>query len=167
MREIRTPGSARGAPGHRRPFLNRQEEMSLEITSNPDPGDEARIIEGTRGFNLKHMPKDIRPLFVFDRLANGEIIAGLTGKTYWNYLDIAFLWVADSYRNQGRATAILRAAENEAVQRGCQYALLDTYSFQAPGFYQKHGYTEFGTLNHFAGGHARHYLQKQLQTKPG
>ena len=92
--------------------------MSIEITSNPNPADEAQIIEGTRGFNLKHMPKDFRPLCVFDRLANGEIVGGLTGKTYWNYLDIGFLWVADSYRNQGRATAILGAAEHEAIRRG-------------------------------------------------
>jgi GNAT superfamily N-acetyltransferase len=141
--------------------------MNLEVTSNPNPEDETRIIEGTRGFNLQHMPKDVKPLCVFDRLDGGEIVAGLTGKTYWNYLDIAFLWVADSYRNQGRATAILRAAENEAIQRGCQHVLLDTYSFQALGFYEKHGYTEFGTLDHFTGEHTRHYLRKRLQAKEG
>jgi GNAT superfamily N-acetyltransferase len=136
--------------------------MTLEVTSNPNLKDETRIIEGTRGFNLKYMPKDFKPLCVFDRLVDGEIVAGLTGKTYWNYLDIAFLWVADSYRNQGRATAILRAAEEEAVQRGCQHALLDTFSFQARGFYEKQGYIEFGTLDHFTGEHTRHYLRKAL-----
>ena len=140
--------------------------MSLEITSNPNPEDETQIIEGTREFNLKHMPKDVKPLCVFDRLDSGVIVAGLTGKTYWNYLDIAFLWVAESYRNQGRASAILRAAENEAAQRGCQHVLLDTYCFQAPGFYEKHGYAEFGTLDHFTGERTRHYLRKLLpQTK--
>lgn len=92
--------------------------MSIEVTSTPNPEDENRVIDETRSFNLKHMPKDVKSLCVFDRLASGEIVGGLTGKTYWNYLDIAFLWVADVYRNEGRATAIVKAAENEAIQRG-------------------------------------------------
>ncbi|MEM7696838.1 MAG: GNAT family N-acetyltransferase [Verrucomicrobiota bacterium] len=141
--------------------------MNLDVTSDPSPEDEARVVDGTRGFNLKHMPKDVKPLCVFDRLPSGEIIAGLTGKTYWNYLDIAFLWVAEAYRNQGRATAIVEAAENEAAKRGCQYVLLDTYSFQALEFYKKLGYEEYGTLDHFTGNQKRHYLRKGLQTNLG
>ena len=136
--------------------------MNLEVTSDPSPDDESRVIDWTRGFNLKHMPKDFKSLCVFDRLANGEVIAGLTGKTYWNYIDIGFLWVADAYRNQGRATAIMKAAEQEAVERGCQYALLDTYSFQALEFYKKLGYEEYGRLDHFIGEQTRHYLRKEL-----
>ena len=141
--------------------------MSLEVTSEPSPEDESRVIDETRDFNLKHMPKDMKPLCVFDRLDCGEIVAGLTGKTYWNYLEIAFLWVADAYRNQGRATAIVKAAEDEAAERGCQYVLLDTYSFQALGFYKKLGYEEYGTLAHFTGEQTRHYLRKDLQPNQG
>lgn len=137
--------------------------MSLHVTTDPNPEDESRIIAGTRSFNLKSMPNDGQPLCVFDRLDSGEIVAGLTGKTYWNYLDIAFLWVADSYRNQGRASAIMHAAEKEAIKRGCQQVLLDTYSFQALGFYKKLGYAEFGILDNFTGDHTRHYLRKRLQ----
>lgn len=136
--------------------------MSLEITSHANSGDEAKIIEETRRFNLQHMPQDVQSLCIFDRLACGEIVAGLTGKTYWNYLDIAFLWVADAYRDQGRATALMHAAEKEAVERGCEYVLVDTYSFQALGFYQKLGYVEYGTLAGFTGRHTRHYLHRTL-----
>lgn len=138
--------------------------MSLEVTSDPNREDESKIIEGTRAYNGFFMPKDFEPLCVFDRLKSGEIVAGLTGKTYWNYLDIGFLWVADSYRNQGRATAIIKAAEEEALKRGCRNVLLDTYSFQALGFYKKLGYREYGCLNGFSGNHSRHYLHKQLQS---
>ncbi|MDF1657881.1 MAG: GNAT family N-acetyltransferase [Verrucomicrobiales bacterium] len=137
--------------------------MNLEITSEPDPADENKIIAETRSFNLKCMPDDVKPLCVFDRLADGQIIGGLTGKTFWNYLDVSFLWVAEAYRNQGRATAILEAAENEAVARGCEHVLLDTYSFQALGFYTRLGYVEFGTLDYYAGDHTRHFLRKNLR----
>jgi len=43
-------------------------------------------------------------------------------------------------------TQLLQAAEQEAHARGCQYMILDSYDFQAPGFYQKHGYEVFAVL---------------------
>ena len=134
------------------------------MTSDPKREDESKIVDGTRTYNGFYMPKDFELLCVFDRLDSGEIVAGLTGKTYWNYLEIGFLWVADSYRNQGRASAIIKAAEEEAVKRGCQNVLLDTYSFQALEFYKKLGYLEYGCLNGFSGNHTRHYLHKALRS---
>ena len=86
--------------------------MSLELTSEATSEDEAMVIEGTRAHNRIHTPKDVEPLCIFDRLDSGEIVGGLTGKTYWNYLDIGYLWVAEPYRKQGRATAIISAAED-------------------------------------------------------
>ncbi|MEJ6829305.1 MAG: GNAT family N-acetyltransferase [Akkermansiaceae bacterium] len=136
--------------------------MNLEITSKPSRKDQATVIEGTRNHNQLHTPSDYAPLCIFDRLESGEIIAGLTAKTYWNYLDIAYLWVAEPYRKQGKAPPILKAAENEALRRDCHYAILDTYSFQALGFYKKIGYSEFGELDHFSGTNTRHYLRKRL-----
>lgn len=141
--------------------------MSLEVTSHPNREDESKIIEGTRAYNGLHVPKDFEPLCVWDRLESGEIVGGLTGKTYWNYLDIGFLWVADAYRHQGRGAAILKAAEEEALRRGCRHVLLDTYSFQALGFYRNLGYREFGCLSGFAGNHTRHYLHKDLSPAAG
>ena len=136
--------------------------MSLEITSEATREEKATIVDGTRAHNRLHMAKDVESLCVFDRLESGEIVAGLTGKTYWNYLDIGYLWVSEPYRGQGRATAIIKAAETEALRRGCENVLLDTYSFQALGFYEKLGYRESGKIDGFSGGHSRHYLCKRL-----
>ncbi|MGJ8725939.1 MAG: GNAT family N-acetyltransferase [Roseibacillus sp.] len=136
--------------------------MSLELTSEATREDKAAIVDGTRAHNRLHLPKDVESLCVFDRLDSGEIVAGLTGKTYWNFLDIGYLWVSESYRGLGRATAIMKLAEAEAVKRGCNNALLDTYSFQALGFYLKLGYRQFGEIDDFSGEHIRYYLRKQL-----
>ena len=141
--------------------------MSLELTSEASREDKATVVNGTRAFNRLHMPKDVKSLCVFDRLQSGEIVAGLTGKTYWNYLDIGYLWVSEPYRKQGRATAIIKAAEAEALRRGCSHVLLDTYSFQALGFYEKLGYREFGALDGFSEGQTRHFLRKQLSADAG
>jgi GrpB-like predicted nucleotidyltransferase (UPF0157 family)/ribosomal protein S18 acetylase RimI-like enzyme len=136
--------------------------MQLEVTDAPREEDEAFIIAQTRRCNAAFTEDDVRSLCVFTRDDTGTIIGGLTGKTYWRYLDIAFLWVEEKHRGRGLATQLMAAAEAESRRRGCDHALLDTLSFQALGFYRKLGYTEFGRLSGFSGKHDRHYLYKVL-----
>ena len=65
-------------------------------------------------------------------------------------------------QGQGTGRRILIAAEEEALRRGCRYAWLDTFSFQARGFYEKLGYSVFGTLEDYPAGHSRYFLRKTL-----
>jgi hypothetical protein len=39
---------------------------------------------------------------------------------------------------------------------------LDTFDFQARGFYERNGYELFGTLDDCPPGHKRYYLKKAL-----
>ena len=139
--------------------------MQIEITDSPSDEDEAFVIAQTRAYNTAFAEKDVRSLCIFARDASGLIVGGLTGKTYWQYLDIAFLWVSEQHRNRGQASRLLAAAESEARTRGCKHALVDIFCFQAPGFYQKLGYEEFGRLSGFSGKHDRHYLHKALDVE--
>lgn len=52
--------------------------------------------------------------------------------------------------------------EGAARQRGCKYAFVDTFSFQAPAFYEKHGYREVFTLEDYPYTEKRHYYTKAL-----
>jgi ribosomal protein S18 acetylase RimI-like enzyme len=136
--------------------------MRLEVTDAPRECDEAFVIAQTRAYNATFAETDVRSLCVFARDDAAVIIGGLTGRTYWRYLDIAFLWVDEKYRGRGLATQLMSAAESEARNRGCRQVFLDTLSFQALGFYQKLGYTEFGRLSGFSGKHDRYWLRKSL-----
>ena len=49
-----------------------------------------------------------------------------------------------------------------ARQRGCIGAYLDTFGFQAPNFYPKHGYEIFGTIEDHPRGSRRVFFKKQL-----
>lgn len=120
------------------------------------------MIAKTREYNASFAENDLKSLCVFARKESGEIIGGLTGRTHWQCLDIAYLWVDERHRGRGFASRIMDAAESEAFSRGCRRAFLDTLSFQALNFYQKRGYTEFGRLSGFSGKHDRHYLWKRL-----
>ncbi len=105
---------------------------------------------------------DGRELALFLRDAAGVIAGGLYGWTWGGHLEVRYLWLRADLRGQGHGSALLRAAEEEAVRRGCGRVLLDSYSFQAPAFYRRHGYEEFGVLEDVPVGFRRHYFWKVL-----
>jgi len=92
----------------------------------------------------------------------GEVIGGVIGATHWDWLYINLMWLRDDLRGKGYGKELLALAEEEARQRGAKQSYLDTFSFQAPGFYEKQGYEVFGQLDDFPTGHQRFYLKKTL-----
>jgi ribosomal protein S18 acetylase RimI-like enzyme len=74
------------------------------------------------------------------------IAGGLIGETHWNWFYISLMWIDEALRGRGHGHRLLTLAEDEARQRGATHAYLDTFSFQAPGFYQQHGYRVYGEL---------------------
>ena len=93
---------------------------------------------------------------------DGEVVGGVIAATYWNWLYIDLMWLKEGVRGQGYGRKLLQLAEEEGRRRGATHAHLDTFSFQAPGFYQKQGYEVFGELKDFPPGHTRYYLVKEL-----
>jgi len=140
--------------------------LEIEVTDAPRPGDETFVIEQTRAYNRRFTQRDVRSLCVFAREPDGSIVGGLSGMTYWQYLEVSYLWVSDAHRGCGYATKLMAAAESEARARGCRHAHVDTFSFQALGFYLRMGYREFGRLSGFAGKYDRHFLHKDLDAAP-
>ncbi len=122
-----------------------------------------------RAFNDRHSEphralRGIRkaPLDIVIRDAAGEIVAGLIGETYWGWLEVDTLWVAESLRGQGHGRALLRMAEAEARRRGCSHAMLTTYSFQARGFYEREGYRVVGEMVDYPPGATYYWMRKDF-----
>ncbi|HAX91190.1 MAG TPA: hypothetical protein DCY07_03145 [Rhodospirillaceae bacterium] len=86
-------------------------------------------------------PYDEKELSIVRRSENGEVVACLTGRTYWNWLCIEYLWVHETLRGQGVGSALVKAAEDEAQMRGCVAVYLWSEHFFGPDFYPKLGYT--------------------------
>jgi GNAT superfamily N-acetyltransferase len=82
--------------------------------------------------------------------------------TLWQWLTIDWLWLEETVRGQGFGSQLLAIAEDEGRRRGCVNSYVETLSFQAPDFYQKHGYQIVGELQDFPAGHSRYYLRKSL-----
>lgn len=137
--------------------------MNFEITDEIKKEDEEFIFQGLLEYNLARIedknPKDIG---IYLRNEKGEITAGLTGDTHGNWLSVKFLWVSEELRHSGIGSKILAQAEEEAKRRGCKYCFLDTFSFQAPEFYKKHGYKEVFKLEDYPITGKRYYFTKTL-----
>ena len=118
---------------------------------------------GISDFNRQHAGDDNprRLCFVVKGL-DQVIVGGVIGITYWDWLSIDLIWVKEELRGRGYGHRLLTLIEDAARQRGARHVHLDTFSFQAPDFYKRHGYRVFGELQDFPPGHTRYYLTKEL-----
>ncbi|MBC3839223.1 GNAT family N-acetyltransferase [Streptacidiphilus sp. 4-A2] len=94
--------------------------------------------------------------------ADGAVIGGLTAWTWAGLCGISMLWVREDSRKDGWGAKILAAAEEEARRRGCDRVCVSSFTFQAPGFYQKHGYLETGRTLGIPGGAEDIHMFKTL-----
>lgn len=133
----------------------------------PSRTDEEEIDDELVVYNLKHvkMTQD-EPFIKICRCAKdhqGTLLGGvLACSVLWNVLYIETVWVRDEFRGMHIATGLLKEVEREARKNGCYMAQLDTYDFQARGFYEKCGYQVFGTLKDVPRGHEHYYMCKKL-----
>lgn len=105
---------------------------------------------------------DYRPLVLAVRDEDGHVVGGLWGRTAFGWLFIELLFVPDMLRGRGIGANLVSRAEDEAISRGCHAAWLDTFEFQARGFYERLGYSCFGELNDYPPGFARYFMRKAL-----
>ena len=116
-----------------------------------------------RSYNLsKREVAESEPLNLYVEDDSGELMAGLVAETFGNWLEIEYLFVKEDLRGQGIGSQLLQRAESEAKKRNCRFAFVNTYQFQAPAFYQKHGYQKVFTLKDYPCTGQRHYYQKDL-----
>jgi GNAT superfamily N-acetyltransferase len=137
----------------------------ITLTDAPTPEMREAIAGRLLEFNSSRVgnPEPPRPLvLVLSDPASGEILGGLYGWTWMSYLQVHLLFVPESMRGAGIGRKLMMEAETEAMRRRCSAASLDTFSFQARGFYEKLGYSVFGILHDYPPGHSRFYLTKRL-----
>ena len=130
---------------------------------NPTEEEIAFVNNALAKFNEEKVGADNHELLnIVEYDDNNSIIAGILGGTYWGWLHIDILWVAEKCRKQGIGSKLLKAAEEEAKKRGCHSVHLDTMSWQAPAFYKKHGYKIISELENIPAGNKKFHLIKEL-----
>lgn len=91
-----------------------------------------------------------------------QVLGGMTGRTSLGLLFIDLFYLPESMRGSGLGARVLQTCEDEGRRRGCLSAVLYTLSFQAPGFYEKHGWQRFGEVPCLPQGTSRVFMSKKL-----
>jgi len=143
------------------------EDLSIDFEPFVDDGVRRFLDNGIANHNIvaTGMAAYFPANFVL-RSQRGEVLGGLLGMIWGGWLHVDILWVAEALRGQGHGARLLAAAEAYGLERGCGGVFLDTFSFQARPFYERHGYAVFATLPNFPTGHDRFFLQKPLTGPP-
>ena len=131
------------------------------FTDSPSEIDEEFLSNQLNIYNDKHREKDGKRLSLYIKDSDGNIIAGLSAKTFLTWLQVDILWVSEKERGKNIGSQLLAKAESIALKRGCIGSNIETYSYQAFEFYLKQDYVEFGCLNGY-GPHSRHFLKKMF-----
>lgn len=136
----------------------------IEVSANPGEDERSAILKPLRVYNLAQAgdPKPEKIALLVRDEDSHEVIGGLYGEIFYRWLFIELLAIPEQTRGQGTGSRLMNMAEALAREKGCVGIWLDTFDFQAPAFYQKHGFSEFGHLEDFPSGHKRFFLQKRL-----
>lgn len=140
--------------------------MNVSTTDKIDQESYDKIVEMLIAYNQSKTQevKDAinKPLEIIARNEHGEIIGGLYGRSIWGTLEIKTFAVKQENRKEGIGRKLILEAEIEAKRRNCRFISLDTFSFQAPGFYEKLGFEKIGTETDFPKGFEKYYYRKKL-----
>ena len=125
--------------------------------------DREAIAAALMDFNRRNAPApNFQMLGLLLKAQHGATVGGLWGRSAYEWLFVEMLFVPEPLRGAGYGQALMQQAEAVARERGCTGVWLDTFAFQALGFYQKLGYSIFGELKDHPRGISQYWLQKRL-----
>ncbi|MDQ0068629.1 GNAT superfamily N-acetyltransferase [Variovorax boronicumulans] len=130
---------------------------------------QVEVRSGVLGRHLRQFNYDFvgeypesQPVWLNAKDANGELVGGLRAYVFLYWLRIDSLWVAESARGQRLGTRLLAEAEARARTLGAHSAALETFEWQARGFYVKQGYEEYGRIDDYVKGFYLASMKKKL-----
>jgi GNAT superfamily N-acetyltransferase len=123
-----------------------------------------RLIDQINEFNHATVGDDFHEMLSVETDGDGELLAGLYGWSWGGTCWIEALWVREDMRRQRFGSRLLTVAETEARRRGCGQIALETHTFQAPLFYEQHGFEIVGTLTDYPAGYSKLLLRKQIRS---
>ena len=138
-------------------------DAMVTLALSRDPQAETVVTEGLAAYNRDSFGRiDSQTLDLLVRDDNsGAVVGGLLGHTSLGLFFLDLFHLPEELRKGGLGSRLITRAEEEAKKRGCTEAFVITVTFQAPGFYEKHGYRRFGEIAPAGGAH-RIFLQKSL-----
>lgn len=125
------------------------------------------IANGLREFNKKQREWfrekaskiENKNFFAFNE---GKLIGGAVGFVQYNWYYLDLLYVDEAYRKQKIGSQLLREIEDYAKKENLTGVRMETWDFQALGFYKANGYEVFGELKDCPPDSIEYHLKKVL-----
>lgn len=128
--------------------------MNFNIT----PATEEEVRSGfigrqLREFNYRYVGEypEVQYIRLNARDEEGKVVGGLRAVVMMHWLRIEVLWVHDDVRGKGIGSQLLLEAERMSRELGARNSALETFEWQAPRFYARHGYEEVSRLDNYVG----------------
>jgi len=140
------------------------DELDFIITEGePNPDDFESLSKGLLSHHESQGHKRIWEKYcIFLKDKSGKAHAGIIVTFLWNGMHIDSLWVDESLRGNDYGTKLMKMVEEAAIKKKCTIAYTDTFTWQAPEFYEKLGYKIYGRLEEFPEGNSLSYYYKRL-----
>ncbi|MCW8085744.1 GNAT family N-acetyltransferase [Sabulicella glaciei] len=140
----------------------------IQLSDDPTPEERQAVLDAIVAFNdaATGAKAETQAFSALVKDEEGRTLGGAIGYSRHGWLYIELLHLPEAMRGQGTGTRIMEAAEAEARRRGLLGIHLDTFSFQAPGFYERLGFARMGTLRDHPPGHAIHWYAKRFDAGP-
>jgi GNAT superfamily N-acetyltransferase len=137
----------------------------IELRKTSDSAEDAsrrRILE-TLDAHSQAAGHPFRPqTIVLEAWERDDYLGGILARSVSDWTYIELLAVTDAARGRGVGRMLVEAVEREARRLGNVGLWLDTFTYQAPGFYQKLGFSEFGRIEDHPRGRDRVFLLKRI-----
>jgi GNAT superfamily N-acetyltransferase len=144
-----------------------QSVPEIVVIEAPSPADRDAILNPLIAYNDGNgPPSGFQPMAIVLRdPSTGETVGGLWGKSSYDWVFIELLVVPEQWRGQNVGTLLLQKAEEVGRARNCVGLWLNTFGFQARGFYEKNGFEVFGTIDDYPHGSNCSFMRKLLEPK--
>jgi GNAT superfamily N-acetyltransferase len=141
------------------------DELRLVGSSAEDPEDLAVLRRGVHDYNTAITGwHDFRPIILVLRDRAGHVQGGLAAYVWGGWLQIEYVWISEPYRRQGWGSSLIETAEATGWSAGARHAYVETFSFQARPFYERHGYRVVGELTDFPPNESYYLMRKDLSS---
>ncbi|TVQ26163.1 MAG: N-acetyltransferase [Spirochaetaceae bacterium] len=136
--------------------------MRYQFDLHPTDADVEEVRAGLIQHNTPFLAPVRRDRIACYAFEDERRVGGIVAEIWGHWLLIRFMWVHEDRRGSGVGSALLERLEDHARTEGCLSALVDTFSFQAQPFYERHGYRCRMVLENYPVDTTLTYLDKTL-----
>ena len=140
--------------------------MKFEETLLPEQSDILTLRNMLRKYNgQKFEPANQTDFAIYIKNDSEDVIGGISGKIFGNWMDIEYLVIHESLRRNGLGRDLLKKAEELAIRSNCKNIFLYTFDFQGKDFYPKFGFKEVYVKRQYPLTGTEHFFVKKLSNE--